>query len=290
MEKYIISLNFFFVLFSSFLYDTVKKFPLCKKKIEEKEIKDPRLGGTWRNECKKSGYNSYLKELYTDDIILENKCIQAMEYLSEINNDRNQFLTDAGCEYFYYWIYDVLIKRDEEKINYIQMLYDIFFSIYENSPFRIYKLCDLFEHTFKSDDFNKVIEVYDIYNSIYENTKPEKKDDAFKEAVKIVERYNKKLESKSSEITGILKEEFCKNNSGVTIIITFFVTIMVFLSLIILYKVNYFTIFGSWWRNIIKRKIIRCNNTDKEWNAYQGSEIYSTISRDIGNNILYISP
>ncbi|GAW84685.1 variable surface protein [Plasmodium gonderi] len=263
------------------IHDIIKYFPECSRKIEEKvhkfetEEHDNYLGLT--KQCHLYADRDKLRDVSFDVRGPKDICVQAMEYLVDVNTATSGSLHEAGCAYFYYWIYDVL-KNGIKEISDIQDIYDQLIEIFmkeKNIP--IINLCESNKNPIKNDDFHKIVLIYDLYNSIYKNDKVLPKEAVFEEALKILKRYYEELVSKPREIIEIVKEASCKNNSAVTIVITFFVTIM-------------FTIFGSWWHNIINKKINRWNNTNEEWNTYQRSEIYSTISRDTGHNMLYFSP
>ncbi|GAW83969.1 variable surface protein [Plasmodium gonderi] len=294
MEKSIVCFNYYKITYSLIMfYAILENFPKCLDIIEKKpknvSTEDKNQYSPWEIECTNEVNITKLRNVHVDNRTPQGICIQVMEYLGEINNDEEQALKDAGCEFFYYWIYYVLFNNNEKKINDIQSQYEELINIYNNAYFKknIKSRCIGSKRPIEHDDFKKILELSSIYNSIYKNTKRDKNDDIFKEVIKIVKLYNSKLENNPSKIIEIVKEPSCKNSSGVTIIITFVVTIIVFLSLFILYK---FTIFGSLWRNIINRKISKSYSINEERNVFQGSEIYSVLPSRNEHNLLYFSP
>ncbi|GAW84636.1 Plasmodium exported protein, unknown function [Plasmodium gonderi] len=261
------------------LYDIVKNFPKCEKKLNESVEHITILHGEkpsgWKKICIDNENNVSVEGLTLGSHGPKNICYQSMQYLANVNNVKdNPYLKISGCEYFYYWLYELLHKNNNAMVKFhdIQSLYDQLISIFENAPFvEKLNLCKPSVELIKEEDFQKIIEIYDIYNPIYENGRSPNKDEIFNELVNIVNKYYEKIYNEASKIRSqVVPCAPCHTNILVPITITFF-----------------FTTFGSWILQLIKGNENRLYYIDLERHIFHGSEEFDIIGRNSRHNILY---
>ncbi|GAW84545.1 variable surface protein [Plasmodium gonderi] len=280
------------------IYEIVEKFPECNEHINTKQntITSGGTNNVWEILCLKPDTITTINKHSIDySGKVSEICVQAMEYLHDVNLRTEEFLKDAGCAYFYYWIFDVAFNKNMSKINDIPYLFNEFTDLLKRNilalnssgklEIPINELCLYSQESIIKRDFQKIIYIYNLYDII--NSKGGKiNKDVFKQIVNIVKQYNENMESVSCKIVEIPDQPTCKNNILVPIIITMIVTFLISLFIFILLK---FTTLGSLIQGatLIRRNVY--DNIDEELSRFRGSDIYGTMSRNSVNNILYNS-
>ncbi|GAW79199.1 variable surface protein [Plasmodium gonderi] len=267
-------------------YDIVKKFPECRKKLDGHAVQFETIGETGKDVqlCTDANNIRILKNLINDKYTPERICIQAINYLGDINYGQDQNLQMAGCEYFYYWIYDDLLKEEIKGNMDTQNVYDHLIGIFTKRGLYINKLCKPSKTPLKNDDFQKIKDIYNLYKKLYKQSEVINPDDIFKGIVSIVMQYEEKIYTQASEIKELEAPSPCKTNILSPIIITSIITFLTFIFLFILYR---FTAFGSWCKNVIKSKIDKRDNINEETHRFQEYEIFSSTPTKYKHNIWY---
>ncbi|GAW84420.1 variable surface protein [Plasmodium gonderi] len=243
------------------IYKIAEYFDYCRERLNIHAVESDGTGGTWGNVCKEESYKKKLKELIGDNGDEEKICIQAMQYLGEVNAAEVDSLKEAGCNYLYYWIYDNIFKKDISKNENIKKIFIELIRIFRE---KIPDKDEIGEHITQSnevpfvvDDLPKVEAIYNINkNDIYiKNACSSYKDEVFCEAIKgYVEKYNIIIKTQDRLIHEPIKIQTntsCQYHIGVPIIITLIISLLTLVFIFLLYK---FTKFGSFFRRTILRK------------------------------------
>ncbi|GAW83944.1 variable surface protein [Plasmodium gonderi] len=272
--------------------EVLSKFPECKRRLDEK-VHDSitHEGGLSKDKlCKESKYK--LKDLIRNIYDPEKICLQVQEYLGEINNELNKSLNKAACAYFYYWIYDELLKDEKKEIKNIPIIYNEFVDIFIKTIKEHNNICKNSDDIIKEEDVPKLTIIYDMYKNEEYMKKaclPNRVDEYCNALRDYIKKYNNITQAILSEIHEPFKRDILPShgyNIGSTIIITIFATLLISIFLFVLYE---FTTIVSWLRRTILCKRKGLNNIEEKWEKYEGSDIYYTMSRNNENNILYHS-
>ncbi|GAW84391.1 variable surface protein [Plasmodium gonderi] len=259
------------------IYEIVVHFPKCKGEIEEKpqKITDYSNPGTWAKLCIDNSPNSKLSHLNVHNRNPQDICNQVMEYLAYVNGGTKESLNEFGCEYLYYWIYELLHHKDNIDITVqVDEVYDELLNIFIKG-YKTYfngeiKISRCLKNGIKEIDFPKIRAIYDMYNKIIIHTY--NTNNIFQDVVDIMNKHNKQIESVYDEISKSLITTPCKSNIASPIMITILVT---------------FSECGLWIRRAIAWKRNHLDNIDEERNIYQETEISSSLLRDSRYNITY---
>ncbi|GAW84237.1 variable surface protein [Plasmodium gonderi] len=273
------------------IYDVLKKFPECKEKMDT-HIKQISQGqGDWAQTICNKDTNEFLKKVL---IVHNNKqvssCLAAMNYLAAVYQRNDESLNDAGCEYLYYWIYNILPKNDGTDINVdVKNVYDALLHIYtkflRDNQISDVRICKGLEDPV-IDIYNPEIkDIYDMYKKIFK--KEYNQSDIFKDVVDMINNHNTVIGTLNGEISTSRITTPCPRNIAAPIMITFVVTVIVSIFIFVLLK---FSECGLWIRRAIVWKRNHWDNISEERNIYQGPEISNSFLRDSRYNVLYNYP
>ncbi|GAW84663.1 variable surface protein [Plasmodium gonderi] len=284
------------------IYEIVVYFPQCKLVLDEKpkEITDYTHPGKWAKICIANTHNTKLSHLNVHNRNPQDICNQVMEYLAYVNASTKESLNEFGCEYLYYWIYELLHHKDNIDITVqVDEVYDellnIFIKGYKDLRFEgDIKILRCLKNGIKEIDFPKIRAIYDMYNKIITHTY--RNVDNFKDVVDMMNKHNKKMETLNGEISKSPITIPCKSNIAAHIIITLLVTLLICIFIFVLLKVKYhiicmyfcyFSECGLWIRSVIPWRRKLWDNKDDEKNIYHDPQISSSMLRDCRYNISY---
>ncbi|GAW83920.1 variable surface protein [Plasmodium gonderi] len=282
------------------IYDVLKKFPECKNNVDEYSTNWSRgEGGTWKELCDENGKELLLNKLIHEENKSKSICTQAMRYLVDVNSAMGGSLYEAGLEYLYYWVYDILHKNVHTDITlHVEDVYNELFHLFRDKFKRmdesnIIRLNSL-ENRITKIDFPKFRVIYDKYNKIISHSLSN--DEVFQEILDIIIKYNQ-IEYQSSKINTSTMTTPCKSNTIVPIMITFIVTykrkritIKTQIFLMHIFLMSQFTKYGSWFRQGILWKRNHWDSPGEENNMFEIPEISSSSLKDIKYNIYYNYP
>ncbi|GAW84045.1 variable surface protein [Plasmodium gonderi] len=265
------------------IYNVLKKFPKCKEKMDEC-VKNSNLGlGSFGESiCKNHENADLLRNLIGVNDKLEKMCIAAMEYLGSVNSGS---LYEAGCEYFYYWIYHDLLGSEKNRINDIQSVYNLLIEIFTKIGFSLERLCKV-DESIKIGDFHKIIKVYDAYNKIVFDSSSNN-DILFNIVVDMMYEHNEQIESLNIQINNPIITTPCQRNIAPPIMITILVALLICIFIFVLLK---FSGCSLWIRRAIAWKKNHSDRLGDESNMFEIPEISSSFIRDNKYNISYNYP
>ncbi|GAW84555.1 variable surface protein [Plasmodium gonderi] len=268
-----------------FIYEIVKKFPECKKMLDEKEIYTPGIGGIWINACK--GENNILKKFIDVKTKAEYVCIQAMDFLATVNSPDDINLDEAGCEFFSYWIYSYVLKMNKEKADHIQSIYSDLLNLYSVNLRNMVHKCKNKEKSITNDYVRELAALYHIYindDIIKSKCAFNRNVDFCNELEYYVKQYNIQINRNKIETKEVKIMLPCKTSILVPITITIVISLLISIFLFILYNS---TSYGSWFRRSILRIINRWINRSEEKHMLERPEIYSSSPRISSYDVLY---
>ncbi|GAW84661.1 variable surface protein [Plasmodium gonderi] len=274
------------------IYEIVHHYPECRTKLagKPKEITDYLSPSIWAQLCIDNIDNGKLSHLNYHNRNPKDICNQLMEYLADVNGDNIESLNEFGCEYLYYWIYELLHHKDNTVITvHVDEVYDeilnIFIKGFKSHFGGEIKISRCLKDGIKEIDFPKIRAIYDMYNKIITHTYST--NNIFQDVIDIMNKHNKQIDSVYDEISKSLITTPCRSNIVAPIMITILVTVFIFISIFVLFK---FLECGLWIRRAIEWKRNYWDNKGKERNIYQYPEISNSLLRDSRYNISYNYP
>ncbi|GAW84039.1 variable surface protein [Plasmodium gonderi] len=272
-----------------FYYEIVVHFPQCKRELGDKpkEITDYINPTYWAKLCIDNTHNLKLSHLNVLNRKPQDICNQVMEYLADVNGDNIESLNEFGCEYLYYWIYELLHLKDNRVITeHVDEVYDQLLNIFI-SGFRTRfkyeeKISSCLKDGIKKINFPEIRAIYDMYHKIITDTYS--MNNIFNHVVEIMKKHNNQIETLYGDIRKSAITSTYESSIAAPIMITILVTLLICIFIFVLLK---FAKCGLWIRRAIAWKRKLWDNIGEERNIYQDPEISNSLLRDSRYNISY---
>ncbi|GAW84159.1 variable surface protein [Plasmodium gonderi] len=265
------------VILNCVIYEFVKNFSTYKEhidyafgSIEEKQL------------CPSNSlYSSLQTNVTYNDMESCSKCFSYIPYVDLRYKTVEKI--KGPCLFLYYWIYKHLKKQSKEDKT--KQLYDITIEKALKTDGPLWDTCKKYN---LNNDYMKNLDItYCLYKLV--NNKEDLdltcEEPQFYESLKNITKIcDQDVRTESLNNIECDKNAICQNNISFFIVITVVTMLIIFTLFVILYK---FLPYNSWIHRRIKEKINKWKNMDEEFNMFQSSESYNSISSDKIYNVLY---